>query len=115
LPLILLADPEVAVIKGMVDAVWGMYIHSNIRVRTGRLQFVLNGPEMHRWHHASDVDAYDRNFSTKLAIWDWLFGTAWLPRDRMPSGYGLDAEDFPTTYLMQQFYATRPFDSSARQ
>ena len=35
----------------MISAVWGMYIHSNINVNTGRLQKFINGPEMHRWHH----------------------------------------------------------------
>ena len=30
LPIVLLASPEVAVIKGCVDAVWGMYIHSQL-------------------------------------------------------------------------------------
>ena len=32
----------------------GMYIHANVDVRSGRLQWILNGPEMHRWHHAID-------------------------------------------------------------
>ena len=51
------AAPEVALIKGTIDAVWGMYIHSNIDVRAGVLQYVLNGPEMHRWHHAIEIPA----------------------------------------------------------
>src|SRR5499427_1305168 len=56
-PIVLLgAAPEVALIKVTIDALWGMYIHSNIDVRSGRLQWVLNGPEMHRWHHAAEVD-----------------------------------------------------------
>jgi sterol desaturase/sphingolipid hydroxylase (fatty acid hydroxylase superfamily) len=33
-PIILLgAAPEVAVLKGTIDAIWGMYIHSNIDVK----------------------------------------------------------------------------------
>ncbi|MBK6290503.1 MAG: sterol desaturase family protein [Ignavibacteria bacterium] len=110
LPIILLASPEVAVIKGCIDAVWGMYIHSNIDVRSGRLQRIFNGPEMHRWHHAIDVDAHDRNFSTKMAVWDWLFGTAYLPADRKPTGYGI-GEGFPTNYMSQHAYAFRSFTS----
>ena len=77
-PIVLLgAAPEVALIKGVLDAAWGMYIHSNIDVRSGRLQYLINGPEMHRWHHAREI--VDVNFATKLAIWDWLFGTAYHP------------------------------------
>lgn len=64
------------------EAAWGLWIHSNVDVRTGRLRWILNGPEAHRWHHATDPDARDRNFGTKLAFWDRLFGTAFLPAGR---------------------------------
>jgi sterol desaturase/sphingolipid hydroxylase (fatty acid hydroxylase superfamily) len=106
MPIVLFASPEVAVIKSAVDAIWGMYIHSNINVRSGRLQYLINGPEMHRWHHAVDADAHNKNFSTKLAIWDWMFKTAYRPQDRKPSGYGL-GQPFPETYFAQHAYAFR--------
>lgn len=106
LPLVLLASPEVPAIKGCIDALWGMYIHSNIDVRSGSLQYVINGPEMHRWHHAHDDEAHNKNFSTKLAIWDWLFGTAYRPVDRKPAAYGLGGW-YPTSYLRQVIYAFR--------
>src|SRR5262249_15029922 len=71
-PIALLGAPaEVAILKACLDAVWGMYIHSNINVRSGWLQFVINGPEMHRWHHAIEITHGGINFGTKLAIWDW--------------------------------------------
>lgn len=70
-----------------------MYIHSNINVRAGFVQYIINGPEMHRWHHAVDDDAHDRNFGTKFAFWDWLFGTAFVPKNRKPVGYGLGDEN----------------------
>jgi sterol desaturase/sphingolipid hydroxylase (fatty acid hydroxylase superfamily) len=111
LPIVLLgAAPEVALMKATLDAVWGMYIHSNIDVRSGRLQYVLNGPEMHRWHHATDLAAPGKNFSTKLAIWDWLFGTAHLPAHK-PSGYGLSDPGYPKSgffaYLAQHWVSFR--------
>lgn len=110
-PIVLLgAPPEVAIIKGAIDAVWGMYIHSNIDVRSGWLQYVLNGPEMHRWHHASDEEAHNKNFSTKIAVWDWLFGTAYFPPKKKPSGYGLSDEKYPSSYIQQHIYAFRHFD-----
>jgi sterol desaturase/sphingolipid hydroxylase (fatty acid hydroxylase superfamily) len=101
------AAPEVALIKVTLDALWGMYIHSNLDVRSGRLQWVLNGPEMHRWHHAIEIrDGV--NFATKLAFWDYLFGTAHRPPGK-PSGYGI-VEYFPTGFLAQQAYAFRRRD-----
>jgi sterol desaturase/sphingolipid hydroxylase (fatty acid hydroxylase superfamily) len=108
-PIVLLgAAPEVAVIKGSIDAVWGMYIHSNIDMHTGKLQYLINGPEMHRWHHADkDANAYNRNFSTKLAIWDWLFSTAYFPANKKPALYGLAYLKFPANYIKQQLHAFR--------
>lgn len=106
-PLVLLgAAPEAVLCKGILDAVWGMYIHANIDVRSGPLQYIINGPEMHRWHHAVDPEAHNRNFATKLAVWDWLFGTAYRPA-RKPSGYGLGEEAFPRGYVAQHLYAFR--------
>jgi sterol desaturase/sphingolipid hydroxylase (fatty acid hydroxylase superfamily) len=119
-PIVLLgAHPDIALMKGVLDAVWGMYIHSNIDVRTGLWQRVFNGPEMHRWHHANSVDRLSVNFSTKIAIWDWLFGTAYLPPEKAPA-YGLwGGEPFPENpgwkgalgdYFLQHLWAFRRFD-----
>jgi sterol desaturase/sphingolipid hydroxylase (fatty acid hydroxylase superfamily) len=95
MPIVLLgAAPEVALMKATLDAVWGMYIHSNLDVRMRFLQYVLNGPEMHRWHHARDLAPPGKNFATKLAVWDWLFGTAYLPPSK-PALYGLADAGYP--------------------
>lgn len=99
-PIILLgAAPEVAIYKGMISAIWGMFIHSNIDVRLGKLQYFINGPEMHRWHHSDDGGKeYQNNYSTKFAVWDWIFGTAFFPDPevRKPGQFGLsDTPDYP--------------------
>ena len=116
-PIVLLgAHPDVALMKGLLDATWGMYIHSNIDVRSGWLQYVLNGPEMHRWHHSRIYRGNGFNFATKIAIWDWLFGTAHLPKDEKPIGYGLGGgESFPKGYLAQHIHSFRPFPTSTAE
>jgi sterol desaturase/sphingolipid hydroxylase (fatty acid hydroxylase superfamily) len=117
-PIVLLGGhPDVALMKGVLDAAWGMYIHSNIDVRAGWLQYVLNGPEMHRWHHADELDRRGVNFATKIAAWDWIFGTGRLP-DHKPRAYGLwDHAPFPERtgwrgalldYFAQLAWAFRP-------
>jgi sterol desaturase/sphingolipid hydroxylase (fatty acid hydroxylase superfamily) len=124
-PIILLgAAPEVVIYKGLIDAVWGMYIHSNIDVRSGKLQYIINGPEMHRWHHALDVEGIDKNFATKFAFWDFIFKTDYLP-DFKPQKYGLPYKEYPissedtpllqrlwddtVSYVMQHVYSFRKF------
>ena len=111
-PIILLGSPpEVVAYKGLISAVWGMYIHSNLGINTGWLQLFINGPEMHRWHHSDkDEEAYNKNFSTKLAIWDWLFGTAYFPDWKKVRYYGLSDINFPGNYIKQFFFAFRRFN-----
>ena len=112
LPIILLGSPpEVAVYKATISAVWGMYIHSNIDIYTGKLQYLINGPEMHRWHHSTGKGR-NRNFATKLAVWDWLFGTAYMPKDK-PSEYGLKTY-YPDNYFKQLVFAFRSFRKKER-
>jgi len=132
-PIILLgAAPEVAIYKGMISAIWGMFIHSNIDIRLGKLQRFINGPEMHRWHHSDEVGReFQNNYGTKLAVWDWIFGTAFLPdpKVRKPKQFGLsDTPDYPlsidenkisnihkviwadiVSYIKQHTYAFRKF------
>jgi sterol desaturase/sphingolipid hydroxylase (fatty acid hydroxylase superfamily) len=111
LPIALLgAAPEVALMKATLDAVWGMYIHSNLDVRHGLLGYVFNGPEMHRWHHSRDLEIPGKNYGTKLALWDFLFKTAYRPAGK-PERYGLPDPEYPKTgvlaYLTQHAYSFR--------
>ncbi|MFO0757345.1 MAG: sterol desaturase family protein [Byssovorax sp.] len=108
-PIVLLgAPPELALMKGTIDAVWGMFIHANLNIKAGRVQLVLNGPEGHRWHHSKHWRGHGFNFGTKLAIWDWMFGTLYLP-NKKPEGYGLIDPNFPENFILQQLFAFRRF------
>lgn len=110
-PIVLLgANPLVVPIKAFIDAIWGMYIHSNINVKSGKLQYVINGPEMHQWHHSNEQQVLNCNYSTKLAFWDWIFGTAYLP-DKKPEKYGLPYK-FPRDYFVQHAYMVKKIDES---
>jgi len=115
-PIVLLgASPEVWMIKATVDAIWGMYIHSNLDVRLGWLETFINGPSMHRWHHARSLANRNANYGTKLGIWDRLFRTAYQPCHRAQD-YGLaDETMYPEGFWGQQLAAFRksvPFSES---
>lgn len=74
---------------------WGHFNHANLRVELGPLGYVFNSPRMHLWHHdASDEGGASKNYGIVLSLWDWLFGTAYWPRDRAPRriGYAGDGE-----------------------
>jgi sterol desaturase/sphingolipid hydroxylase (fatty acid hydroxylase superfamily) len=63
-----------------------LFQHANVRLRFPVLRWVINTPEWHHWHHAIDADARDKNFG--LPIIDLIFGTAYLPKDARPTGFG---------------------------
>ncbi len=112
LPIVLLGSPpQVVAYKGVISAVWGMYIHSNINVKSGWLQLIINGPEMHRWHHTIGKGR-NRNFATKLAIWDWLFNSAYLPGGKAEI-YGLKTF-FPANFFKQFFFAFRSYNKNPK-
>lgn len=105
------ASTDVMLYKGAISIVSGMWIHANIDLRDlrdlrlGWLSYVFNGPGLHRWHHAIDYAPPGKNYGTKFAFWDHLFGTA-DRRPGKPAGYGL-AEPFPGGFLAQQAHAFR--------
>jgi sterol desaturase/sphingolipid hydroxylase (fatty acid hydroxylase superfamily) len=84
---------------GMVSAVlvlvltmWGFLIHANVRWRFGPLEWVISTPAFHHWHHSNDGPAYvNKNYASMLPLADLIFGTLYLPRDRRPARYGIEA------------------------
>ncbi len=77
--------------------------HANVRLTLGPLRWLIAGPEFHHWHHANVREAYDKNFAGQLPFLDVLFGTAYMPRGRMPEVYGIN-DRVPHTYLAQLLY-----------
>lgn len=72
--------PMVLFWNGVVNTFFGHLAHANIRVPLGSLKYVFNSPQMHIWHHTHpDSGPINRNFGLTLSIWDWLFGTAYMP------------------------------------
>ena len=86
-----------------------IFQHANVRLRFPGLRWVINTPEWHHWHHAVDPEARDKNFG--LPVVDRVFGTAYLPRDRRPSGFGIPDPVPPVGYLRHLAY---PFTAAAR-
>jgi sterol desaturase/sphingolipid hydroxylase (fatty acid hydroxylase superfamily) len=99
------ADEPALLVWSSIDAFFGMLNHSNVQWRLGTpLIYVFVGPEMHLWHHARDRDHRDCNFGNNLSIFDWMFGTAYVP-DRLPDAFGIDDRDsYPHNNIVRQFF-----------
>ena len=85
----------------VIIAITGFFQHSNCRVKLGPLNYVVNGPELHRWHHSEFVEESDSNFGTVLIIWDVIFKTRFLPQSRDVGPIGLVNRSYPMGYLRQ--------------
>ena len=94
------------VIEFLALSVLGHWNHANIVLPLGPLKYLLNGPQMHIWHHAiSTADRGGVNFGLSLSCWDYIFGTAHVPHDGRDETLGFDGiEDFPTGFVGQELY-----------
>ena len=66
--------------------------HSHVALAYPRgLSHVLVSPHMHQAHHSVDPAHHHGNYGTALAVWDWLFGTLYVPRADERFRFGIDA------------------------
>jgi len=64
--------------------------HSHVWVAwPGWLGHLLGSPAYHQIHHSEDPRHRDKNFAFMFPIWDRLFGTLVLPRERLELRFGL--------------------------
>lgn len=66
---------------------WGRYGHGNIK-DPHWLGYFMSNPKFHRWHHSTHPEAIDKNFSAEFNFLDYLFGTAYYPKGRIPDNFG---------------------------
>ncbi len=102
LPFILLGvSAEVVALYFTFYAVNGFFQHCNVRLRLGWLNYLVSGPELHRWHHSRQVSESNANYGNNLIVWDLLFGTWFLPRGREVGSLGLLNPAYPTGFGSQ--------------
>ena len=100
--------PEVVAAYFLFYAVNGFFQHSNLRLQYGFLNYVVGSAETHRWHHARDPKVAYCNFGNTTIVWDLLFGTWYLPKNRSLE-IGIPDRDYPKDFWSQMF---TPFRSA---
>jgi sterol desaturase/sphingolipid hydroxylase (fatty acid hydroxylase superfamily) len=81
-------------------------VHANLDWDWGPLRGIIVSPRFHRWHHTSEAEARDKNFAGLLPLWDVLFGTYYMPRDRVPEHFGT-ATPVPAGLIGQMVFPFR--------
>lgn len=95
----------------LITILIGHLNHANVKITYGPLKYVLNNPVMHLWHHAKEIPAerHGVNYGISLSLWDYLFGTAYIPNQNANEQLGfVDQETFPKTFFQQ---LTHPWNS----
>ncbi len=67
--------------------------HTHIWLGYGKvLSHILISPAQHQVHHSVAVEHHNTNYGEVLAIWDWMFGTLYVPQSYEELTYGIGDE-----------------------
>ena len=75
-----------------------LFIHAYVHLQhshmwisfRGVLGHILVSPAHHQVHHSVDPKHFNKNFGSCLALWDWMFGTLYVPaHEREPLVFGV--------------------------
>lgn len=99
---------EHAFVVFFITTLIGHWNHANFKMNIGPLKYVFNSPQMHIWHHAHDLPDDRRkgvNFGLSLSIWDYLFGTVYMPKNGRDIRLGFPGiSHFPGSFIKQNLF-----------
>ncbi len=66
--------------------------HSHVRLAYFNvLEYIFMSPLQHQIHHSRRREHWNKNMGSRLAIWDYLFGTLYLSQNASKLSFGLGA------------------------
>jgi sterol desaturase/sphingolipid hydroxylase (fatty acid hydroxylase superfamily) len=90
---------------------YALLLHANVAWTYGPFRAVIASPAFHRWHHTTEEEGLDKNFAGLFPFIDVMFGTFYMPPDRLPQRFGILDDDVPDGLWGQLRY---PFQTRAR-
>lgn len=78
----------------------GLFVHANVDIRLGPLEWIIATPHFHHWHHSAAPGTWNANYAGQAPIVDWVFGTLNRPPG-WPESYGCDGYVPDQGYLAQ--------------
>jgi sterol desaturase/sphingolipid hydroxylase (fatty acid hydroxylase superfamily) len=91
---------------------YAILVHANVTWDFGWLGQLITSPRFHRWHHTSQEEGLDKNFAGLFPWIDRIFGTYYMPKEKMPEKFGLYGEKIPEGFWGQMIY---PFQRSKKK
>jgi len=82
----------------------GHFRHSHVYVCfPGIWSYILQSPAHHQIHHSRDRKHFDKNFGFCLSVWDWIFGTLYIPDPDQRITFGI-TDKLTTSYSLKTHY-----------
>jgi sterol desaturase/sphingolipid hydroxylase (fatty acid hydroxylase superfamily) len=78
------------VVVAGIEQLKGALGHSHLPISFGRWNRLILAPVMHQLHHSADPQHRGRNLGSTFGLWDWLFGTLYIPAPGETWRLGLD-------------------------
>jgi sterol desaturase/sphingolipid hydroxylase (fatty acid hydroxylase superfamily) len=97
LPPLLGCTPDVTFVFVVVSNLHGIVSHLNVDIRAGWLNYLFSLPEVHRYHHSTEVGEA-KNYGSVWMLFDHLFGTFVYRPGRLPDALGVsEPERYPAS------------------
>jgi ornithine lipid hydroxylase len=99
LPFLLMqVEPTVLALYYVAYATNGFFQHCNVKLHYGPLNYIVGSAETHRWHHSRRPRESNTNYGNTVIVWDLLFGTWYLPKEREVAELGLQDPAYPKSF-----------------
>jgi sterol desaturase/sphingolipid hydroxylase (fatty acid hydroxylase superfamily) len=107
--------PTLLIGLGLFGAVMDKFLHSQLPISFGPLDYLFMSSRMHQIHHSAETAHHGKNYGGTLSVFDWMFGTAYRPAQdeafRLGLGEGELGENNPHRTLralyLEPFVMTR--------
>ncbi len=94
--LVFASETAYSTIAGVNAAYFAFYMaganlrHSHVWISFGSFfEHLFISPAQHQIHHSIDPKHHNKNYGEVLAIWDWMFGTLYIPKNEEIIEFGL--------------------------
>lgn len=96
------------------DALGAHLRHSHVWLSWGPiLSRIVISPAQHQIHHSRARRHWDRNFASQFALWDWMFGTLYVPKKQERLAFGIGDRETRNLRTVRSLYL-QPFRDAAQ-
>jgi len=98
----------------LFDVLGAQLRHSHVWLSWGPfMSRLVISPAQHQIHHSRAREHHNRNFGSQFALWDWMFGTLYVPQRREKLELGIGREETERMQSVASLYL-EPFRDAWR-